>query len=168
MINLHESMVPDRDRTRDPWICSQTRIQGRVEDLIRAIKKINRMKDICSFLTFPKLNKSSEIKIVVFTDAAMGNINDGTGSIGAFVVWLMDNTGQCCPITWNAHKIKRVVRSTLAAEALSLQEGLETGYYYREMLADILGFECKAINIEAYVDNRSVIEAIFSTKLVED
>ena len=23
MINLHESMGPDRDRTRDPWICSQ-------------------------------------------------------------------------------------------------------------------------------------------------
>ena len=26
MINLHESMGPDQDRTRDPWICSQTRI----------------------------------------------------------------------------------------------------------------------------------------------
>ena len=26
MINLHESMAPGRDRTRDPWICSQTRI----------------------------------------------------------------------------------------------------------------------------------------------
>ena len=26
MINLHESMGPDRDQTRDPWICSQTRI----------------------------------------------------------------------------------------------------------------------------------------------
>ena len=26
MINLHESMGPDRDRTRDPWICNQTRI----------------------------------------------------------------------------------------------------------------------------------------------
>ena len=26
MINLHESMVPGRDRTRDPWICSQTRV----------------------------------------------------------------------------------------------------------------------------------------------
>ena len=24
MINLHESMGPGRDRTRDPWICSQT------------------------------------------------------------------------------------------------------------------------------------------------
>ena len=26
MNNLHESMGPGRDRTRDPWICSQTRI----------------------------------------------------------------------------------------------------------------------------------------------
>ena len=26
MINLHESMGPGRDRTREPWICSQTRI----------------------------------------------------------------------------------------------------------------------------------------------
>ena len=26
MINLHESMGPDRDRTRDPWICNQIRI----------------------------------------------------------------------------------------------------------------------------------------------
>ena len=26
MINLHKSMVPGRDQTRDPWICSQTRI----------------------------------------------------------------------------------------------------------------------------------------------
>ena len=26
MIDLHESMGPGRDRTRDPWICSQTRI----------------------------------------------------------------------------------------------------------------------------------------------
>ena len=26
IINLHQSMGPGRDRTRDPWICSQTRI----------------------------------------------------------------------------------------------------------------------------------------------
>ena len=29
MINLHECMEPGRDRTRDPWICSQTCYQLR-------------------------------------------------------------------------------------------------------------------------------------------
>ena len=35
MINLHESMVPDRDRTRDPWICSQTRIWSQTRYRLR-------------------------------------------------------------------------------------------------------------------------------------
>ena len=108
--------------------------------------------------------------IVVLTDASLGNtcINDGTGSTGAYIVWLMDNTGQCCSAVWNAHKIKRVVRSTLAAETLSLEEGLEASFYYREMLENILGLEPRTITIEANVDNKSAIEAILSTRLVED
>ena len=80
----------------------------------------------------------------------------------------MDKTGNCCPIAWNAHKIKMVVRSTLAAEMLSLGEGLEAGFYYRQMLEEIHGLDFKTINIEAYVDNKSVIEAVSSTRMVED
>ena len=142
--------------------------QGTVENLVRVIKKISRMEDFHSYMTFPRLNKAAELKIVVFTDASLGNINEGTGSTGAYIVWLMDNTGQCCPIAWNAHKIKRVVRSTLAAETLGLEEGLEASYYYREMLASILGVKPRTVMIEAYVDNKSIIEAILSTRLVED
>ena len=106
--------------------------------------------------------------MVVFTDASLGNINEGTGSTGAFSIWVMDKTGHCCPIAWNAHKIKRVVRSTLAPEMLSLEEGLEASVYYRQMLEDILGIKSECIQIEAYVDNKSVIEAILSTRMVED
>ena len=36
------------------------------------------------------------------------------------------------------------------------------------MLEDILGLQHKIIEIEAFVDNKSVIEAILSTRLVED
>lgn len=142
--------------------------QGKVGDLVRAIKKICRLKDIRSYMTFPELDKMKELKMVVFTDASLGNINEGTGSTGAFIIWVMDKTGNCCPIAWNAHKIKRVVRSTLAAEMLSLEEGLEASVYYRQMLEDILGIKSKSIQIEAYVDNKSVIEAILSTRMVED
>ena len=80
----------------------------------------------------------------MFTDALLGNINGGTESTSALIVWLRDNTGQQrlahCMI---AHKIKRVVRSTLAGEIVSLQEGLETSFYYRQMLADVLSIEHK-------------------------
>ena len=35
MINLHESMRPGRDRTRDPWNCSQTRICSQTRYMYR-------------------------------------------------------------------------------------------------------------------------------------
>ena len=100
-------------------------------------------------MTFTRLNKAAELKTVVFTDASLGNIKNWTGSTGTYIVWLMDNTGQCCPIAWNAHKIKCVVRSSLAAETLSLEEGLEASFYYREMLGNILGLETRTITTEA-------------------
>ena len=61
-----------------------------------------------------------------------------------------------------------MVRSTIAAEALSLQEGLEAGFYYRTMVKEIIGVQNKTIPITAYTVNKSVIEAVFSTKLVDD
>ena len=141
--------------------------QGKVSDLVRAIKKISRLKDIKSFMTFPRLDRSY-LKIIVFTYASLGNIIEGLGSTSAYTVWIMDKTRNCCPIEWNAHKIKTVVRSTLAAEMLSLGEGLEAGLYYRQMLEETLELDFKTINIEAYVDNKSVTEAVSSTRMVED
>ena len=40
--------------------------QGKVGDLVRAIKKICRLKDIRSYITFPELDKMKELKMVVF------------------------------------------------------------------------------------------------------
>ena len=75
----------------------------------------------------------------------------------------MENVAHCL-----ANKMKRVVPSTIAAEALSLQEGLECGFYYRKIIEDILGISNKTIPIIAFVDNKSVIEAVYSTKLVDN
>ena len=106
----------------------------------------------------------NEWKVVVFTDASLCNINDGIGSTGGHIVWLVDCHGKC-PLAWHANKIKRVVRSTIAAETLSLQDGLESSFYYRKMLENIIGIPHKTIPIIAYVDNKSVIESLHSTKL---
>ena len=106
--------------------------------------------------------------MIVFTDASLCNLNSGTGSTSAYVVLLLDTAGNCCPISWHTNKIKRVVRSTISAEALSLQEGLECAYYYRRLLENILQVKEHTLPLVAYVDNRSVIEAVYSTRLVDD
>lgn len=92
-------------------------------------------------------------------------INDGKGNTGVHIARTKDRIGKCCPISWQANKIKRVVWSTIAAKALSLQEGLETALYFQKIIEDICG---EHIPITAFIDNKSVTEAIKSTKLVED
>ncbi|CAG2239162.1 unnamed protein product [Mytilus edulis] len=139
-------------------------------DLLRAIKNIGKLKDIRPIQLFPSLKgkETEDWEIFVFSDAALGNINDGKGSTGAHIVWIKDRIGKCCPISWQANKIKRVVRSTIAAEALSLQDGLETALYFRSIIEDICGVAQRTIPITAFIDNKSVTEALKSTKLVED
>ena len=143
--------------------------EGTVDQMIRAVKAVNRLKEIKSVVLFPELSPNfNDWKILVFTDASLGNINNGTGSTESNIIWIVDCENKFCPIAWQANKIKRVVRSTIAAEALSLQDGLESSVYHRKILEDILGLEKKTIPIIAYVDNKSVVEAVHSTKLVDD
>lgn len=142
--------------------------QGSVADLIRAIKAIGKIKEGEAKVYFPNLGHWNNWKLILFTDAAHANLSDGVGSTGALLVLLMNDKKNCCPLIWHTHKIKRVVKSTIAAEALSLLEGLENTCYIRQMLQEILGIVKIQIPIEAYIDNKSVTESIQSTKMVDD
>ena len=140
--------------------------QASICDLLHALKVVTRLKDMESIVTFPQFEADfKDWKITVFTDASLGNINNGFGSTGAQILWMTDGKSNCCLIAWQANKIKRVVRSTIAAECLSLQEGLESAVFYRKFLEEITKIQFPVI---AYVDNKSVIESLNSTKLVDD
>ena len=71
--------------------------------------------------------------MLVFTDAALGNL-EGSGSTGGKLILLSSSKGDLCPLSWHTNKIKRVVRSTLAAEMLSLQEGIDEAIYLRSLI----------------------------------
>ena len=141
--------------------------KGTVSDLVRATKCIKKLKYDDSWLLFPGLYKNDCWRIIVFTDASHANLADGTGSMGAHVVFLVDEHGNCCTLTWHAGKIKRVVRSTIAAEALSLCEGIEDAIYLKHILLQLLPNRTEVV-INAFVDNRDVVDALYSTKSVDD
>ena len=48
---------------------------------------------------------------------------------GGHIVFLCDSSDRCCLLTWSSTKLKRVVRSTLAAETLSLVDSSDTAIY---------------------------------------
>ena len=141
--------------------------QGTVSDLLRAVKCIERLKSGTSRLRFTDLGPFENWQIMTFTDAALGNL-DGSGSVGARVCFLTNSRGDICPLSWSANKIKRVVRSTLSAEMLSLQEGIEEAIYLRGLIVEMINGDVKSLPIVMYVDNKSVTQALCSTKMVDD
>ena len=145
-----------------------TKLQrGKVKDLVRAVKCLRKLKDEEAWVKFSKLGPVKTWKMVVYTDAAHANLNS-VSSVGGHVIFIVDEDGLACPVSWKANKIKRVVRSSLAAEALSLQEGLDECLYTRMITEEMLGLKHPSIPVIAFVDNKGLVESVHTTKMVDD
>ena len=114
-------------------------------------------------VVFQKLDSDST-KLVVFTDASLANLRN-CNSCGGHIIFLVDKDQNCCPISWHSGRIKRVVRSTLAAECMALLAGLEECIYLNEIFKYCTG---KKLEIIGIVDSRSLLEALMSTSLVDE
>ena len=70
------------------------------------------------------------------------------------------------PISWKSRKLKRVVKSTLAAETLALEEALEASFMLKSLLCELFRLENNISNIPitCYTDNKSLVDTINSTK----
>lgn len=74
------------------------------------------------------------------------------------------------PLAWQSKRIRRVVRSTLAAETLALADAIDTGLFLTTLHSELTGGNTKAttIPIVCLTDNHSLYEAVKSTKSVAD
>ena len=136
-----------------------------VEDLLNLNKAVKKLQDYECKLFLPKLDREKELKIIVFSDASHANLADKCSSGRGHVTFLSDSVNSCV-ISWASNKIKRVVKSTLAAEGLSLLEALEEAIYLRVLLSEIMYNEPldERIKIYAYTDNKSLYENVYSSK----
>ena len=139
-----------------------------VADMLRANKAVKKIQTTDSKIMFPKLNDIEHCYILTMSDAAFANLQDNVSSGCGHIILLVDPTMSCCTLSWKANKIKRVVRSTLAAEALALQEAIDTAIYLRELLREMHKKPTLRLPIEAWVDNNDAFDAVHLTKLVAD
>ena len=148
-------------------VCELSTAFGRttVGDVIRANKAVMKVKNNPLSLWFGKVDLD-ECILECYSDASFGNLTDH-GSQGGHIVFLRDKEGNSCPIAWKSRKVRRVVKSTLAAETLSLLDAAENGMYLAHLLKTILGHQ-HTILVRCFVDNKSLVDCLQSTKLVED
>ena len=139
-----------------------------VSDLVKANKLLRHVKNTPNSICFTKFSDLKNLKVVVYTDASFANLPNG-GSQGGQIVFLADNCNKSSPLAWESKKIKRVVKSTLAAETLSFVEGCDLGIFMSKILSEIIGGDNNiTIPVTCMTDNKSLYEAAYTTRVISD
>ena len=158
------------DLSYDALELNMTRNHPTVDQIVRANKAVRQAKRPTGHVCFPELGPFSSWKMEVFCDASWGNLPDGVSSAEGYVIFLTGQNQKCCPLAWTSNKIKRKVSSTLAAEALSMQDALDHAVYLGSLLTEIYcnSYAKSNLPIIAYTDNKSLHQNIYSTKQVHE
>ena len=164
------------------WIAGQTRPDilfdvcntssrvknATVKDLLHVNKVIRKVKSDNVTLSFGMIDFSN-CKIIGYCDASFGKLIDG-GSQGGFLIFLTDNKEQYFPIMWQSKKLRRIVKSAMAAETLVLVDCAEACFWLRNLLQELLfkNSEKNLPEIECNTDSRQLYDAVHSIKAVTD
>lgn len=140
---------------------------AKVKDIMTMNKIIVKAKSSKMHLTFQRLGSDSDISLVVFSDAALGNLPDG-GSQGGYLILLVGESGKFSPIWWNSRKIRRVVRSTLSAETLSMSDAIDMAVFIATLYSELTKGQPDPtnLNVLCITDCKSLVDAVKSSKCV--
>ena len=153
------------------WLEASTKNKAAtMKDMSTLQKRIYRAKETKAKILFRNLGDISMWDLVVYSDAAHANLGEKTSSTGGCVIFLVGQEDKCCPIFWKASKLKRVCRSSAAAEGLSLVEGIDIAIYLREIICELLKVDKDSLKINAYTDHeglRTNISNILDPKVLD-
>ena len=165
------------------WLATQTRpdLSYEVSDLTSSLKdkkvdsisQINKTarkaKKIASKLLIPNIGSFANMKLVGYCDASFAALPNG-GSQCGYVIFLLGDNGEYVPISWQSQKIKRVVKSTHAAETLAMVDTMEACAYYRQYIIELLRVDDKPDNVPIVckTDNTAVYDSAYSSTQIPD
>ena len=110
------------------------------------------------------IDSMDEVEIQNKTDKSRV-LKDGS-SQGGMIIFLVSGEGRASPITWISKKLRRVCRSTIAAETMSLLNAVDTSVWLSHLLDELKDKQLQTTEI--YTDNMSLTEAVHSTKAMEE
>ena len=139
--------------------------EGKVKDAKHANKVMRRAKGVAYHISYQDLGDHHNWRIVGFSDASWGNLGEG-GSQGGYLIFIVGAEGTANLVSWQSRRLRRVARSTIAAETLALGDACESSMLIASQIAEIMGF--KKLPITLVTDNESLANATHSTTSVEE
>ena len=104
---------------------------------------------------------------IAYSDASFVNLPEGK-SQGGCIVFLVEENRNAVPVSWRSRKVKRVVKTTLNAETLALDESAIQSFCLKQVLAEIINLFAEELSIIISTDNQSLFESPYSAKIVDD
>eukprot|EP00435_Cladocopium_sp_Y103_P011911 s1821_g3.t1 len=116
-----------------------------LEGINKMVREVHAQKDLGMHIYQLNAEKDDDLVLVAWSDAALANRPD-LGSTGGYIIGFVHKSmvesqmsGQVNVMSWGSHKLKRVCRSSLAAEAQALAEAEQELMYLRLEWWEMLG-----------------------------
>ena len=139
--------------------------QNNVSSAKAANKTIRKAKGTEYPLSYLPLGDPNCWRIIGYSDASWGNLPDG-GSQGGYLIFIIGDEGRANLISWQSRRLRRIARSTIAAETLAAVDACEACLLISSQLSEILKID--KIPITLITDNESLANAVRSTTSVEE
>ena len=116
-----------------------------LEGINKMVREVHAQKELGLHVYQLNAEKDSDLVLVAWSDAALANRPD-LGSTGGYIIGFVHRSmvegavsGQVNVMSWGSHKLKRVCRSSLAAEAQALSEAEQELMFLRLQWWEMLG-----------------------------
>ena len=131
------------------------------DDVKRANKVVRKVKSDPMMIRIPNVGSISEASIYTYCDSSFANLTDDCASQGGFIIFLVGRNGNAAPLIWTSHKLKRVVRSSKAAETLALQDAADYSVFLKKIIEKMYSLQ-NTIPVICVTDNESLHSSIHS------
>ena len=185
LLNEDENRLIRKSQGQLSWLATQTRpdisfdafqlstVLNRAtqKDGKAANKIIKKVKQEDVKLKFRKLGNIKDLHIELFSDASLGNIEQGIqvkSGMGYFICLANENL-DISPLHWKSCVIDKVAEDVKTAETLALEKALDDAIHISNLITEIYTGEAtqNSIPIIANEDSKSLLESIYSTKKVK-
>ena len=136
-----------------------------------ANKIIKKVKQETVELKFKKLGNIQDLHLEFFSDASLGNIEEGIqvkSGMGYFIC-LANSSLDMSPLHWKSCVIDKVTEDVKTAETLALEKALDDSIHISNLITEIYTGDASknTLPIIANEDSKSLLESIYSTKKVK-
>ena len=139
--------------------------EATTNDVKQANKQLQKLQSESNIICIPDLEDITQTTLILYSDALHANLSNCT-SQGGFVTFLCGKNGKSSSLVWTSHKLKRVVKSSMAAE-MSMLEGAEWyAVLLKALITEIYALDDTQIPITCIIDNKSLSDAVASTKII--